>query len=303
MKLSKLLIGTLSGIMAAGMVTLPVAVNVQAAQTGWVRSGNNLKYYGKDGKAYTGWHWMSTKENEKPAHWSYFGKDGALKTGWQQMGKGTANPDGNADRHWSYFGSNGWLRTGWVQLGKGTGEPDGNSNRHWSYFGLNGWLRTGWVQLGRGTNEPDGNSERHWSYFGPNGWLRTGLQNMGYGTSNPDGNAAFHQSYFGPNGWLITNRTTQINGISYISDSRGWLTPSKSSNTPKDTFIGEAKAKNIALDHARLNVSNIWAYKCELDFERGQYVYEIEFKSGRYEYDYNINAVTGAIVSFDKELD
>ena len=66
MKLSKLLIGTLSGIMAAGMVTLPVAVNVPAAQTGWVRSGNNWKYYGKDGKAYTGWHWMSTKENEKP---------------------------------------------------------------------------------------------------------------------------------------------------------------------------------------------------------------------------------------------
>ena len=272
MKLSKLFIGTLSGIMAAGMVTLPVAVNVPAAQTGWVRSGNDWKYYGKDGKAYTGWHWMSTKENEKPAHWSYFGKDGALKTGWQQMGKGTTNPDGNTDRHWSYFGSNGWLRTGWVQLG-------------------------------RGTNEPDGNSERHWSYFGPNGWLRTGLQNMGYGTHNPDGNAAFHQSYFGPNGWLITNRTTQINGTSYISDSRGWLTPAKSSNTSKDTFIGESKAKTIALDHARLNVSNIWAYKCELDFERGQYVYEIEFKSGRYEYDYNINAVTGAIVSFDKELD
>ncbi len=101
-----------------------------------------------------------------------------MRTGWVQMGKGTAEPDGNSAVHWSYFGKDGRLRTGWVQLGKGTSEPDGNNSAHWSYFGNNGWLRTGWVELGKGTSELDGNSAVHWSYFGNNGWLTTGTQKI-----------------------------------------------------------------------------------------------------------------------------
>ena len=241
----------------AGTIITPFAssITVEAAQTGWVKNGNYWKYYGKDGKAYTGWRWMTSKEGEKTPHWSYFGSNGNLRTGWIQLGKGTKEPDGNTAKHWSYFGGNGWLRTGWIKLGKGTSEPDGNSTphwsyfgdngwlregwqqmgkgtnnpdgnsaKHWSYFGGNGWLRTGWVELGKGTSEPDGNSARHYSYFGDNGWLRTGLQNMGNGTNNPDGNAANHKSYFGDNGWLVVNKDITVSGVKYKADSRGWLT-------------------------------------------------------------------------------
>lgn len=224
--MKKKLLGLITGVIVASTIVTPVAstVTVQAAQTGWVRSGNNWRYYGKDGKAYTGWHIMGKTEGEKTSHWSYFGNDGNLRTGWVQLGKGTKDPDGNKAKHWSYFGGNGWLRTGWIKLGKGTSEPDGNSTPHWSYFGDNGWLREGWQQLGKGTNNPDGNAAKHWSYFGGNGWLRTGLQYMGKGTGNPDGNAANHMSFFGDNGWLVVNKEINISGNRYKADSKGWLT-------------------------------------------------------------------------------
>ena len=66
-------------------------------------------------------------------------------------------------------------------------------------------------------------------------------------------------------------------------------------------LIGEAKARTAALTHA--GVSNVSKYECRLDTENGVKVYEIEFKCGGYEYDYEINAVTGAVVKAEKNLD
>lgn len=231
---------------------LIVEVVKKLTNTGWKNQDGKYYYY-KNNVAYTGWHWMTEKEGEKTPHWSYFGNDGVLRTGWQQLGVGTANPDGNNVAHWSYFGDNGWLRTGWNQLGVGTANPDGTNPAHWSYFGDNGWLRTFWQQLGKGTANPDGNNPAHWSYFGANGWLRTYWQQLGKGTSNPDNNNPahwsyfggngwlrlewqlmgngtgnpdngnpMHTSYFGLNGWLRTGRQT-IDGKSFLFDTRGWL--------------------------------------------------------------------------------
>ena len=213
---------------------------------GWVKEKEGYKYYGKDGKPYTGWHQMGKAEGESVKHWSYFDKNGVLYTGWHKMGK----KEGEKVEHWSYFGGNGWLRTGWKKLGKADGEKtehwsyfggngwlrtgwvklgkaDGEKTEHWSYFGPNGWLRTNWQQMGKGTGNPDGNNAKHWSYFGPNGWLRTGMQDMGKGTGNPDGNAAKHKSYFGNNGWLCVNQTVTYKGVKYKADARGWLSALK----------------------------------------------------------------------------
>lgn len=60
-------------------------------------------------------------------------------------------------------------------------------------------------------------------------------------------------------------------------------------------YIGEDKAKEIALNHA--NVTNITNYKIELDFDDVM-VYEIEFKANNKEYDYEINATTGKIIKY-----
>ena len=71
--------------------------------------------------------------------------------------------------------------------------------------------------------------------------------------------------------------------------------------TAKASYIGIAKAKNIALNHAKLSSAKVTGLKAELDKEKGVYIYEVEFRSGSYEYEYDINAVTGKIIKFDKE--
>ena len=73
--------------------------------------------------------------------------------------------------------------------------------------------------------------------------------------------------------------------------------------TAKVSYIGEAKAKSIALNHAKVSANKAYAMKCKLEKEKGVYIYEVEFKSGRYEYEYDINASTGKIIKFDKEFD
>lgn len=73
--------------------------------------------------------------------------------------------------------------------------------------------------------------------------------------------------------------------------------------TAKVSYIGEAKAKSIALNHAKVSANKAYAMKCKLEKEKGVYIYEVVFKSGRYEYEYDINAATGKIIKFDKEFD
>ena len=64
-------------------------------------------------------------------------------------------------------------------------------------------------------------------------------------------------------------------------------------------YIGEAKAKEIALAKAGLAASQIYGFEIELD----DGVYEIEFKYNGMEYSMDINAVTGTITDFEAEDD
>ena len=64
-------------------------------------------------------------------------------------------------------------------------------------------------------------------------------------------------------------------------------------------YIGEAKAKEIALAKAGLAASQVYGFEIELD----DGVYEIEFKYNGMEYSMDINAVTGTITDFETEYD
>lgn len=72
--------------------------------------------------------------------------------------------------------------------------------------------------------------------------------------------------------------------------------PSTSNDT---SYISLEDAKTKALADAGL--TNATYIKAELDRDDGKTFYEIEFKSGGYEYDYEIDALTGAIL--DKDID
>lgn len=72
---------------------------------------------------------------------------------------------------------------------------------------------------------------------------------------------------------------------------------------PEGKYIGNDKAKNIALTHAGLKASQVSSLSCDLDNEKGVVIYEIEFKYNGEEYDYEIDAVSGKILKNHKEID
>ena len=67
--------------------------------------------------------------------------------------------------------------------------------------------------------------------------------------------------------------------------------------------IGEAKAKDLALSHAGLTAGQVTFLQVKLDWEDGRQVYEVEFYSGSKEYDYDIDAVSGQILSYDYDME
>ena len=68
-------------------------------------------------------------------------------------------------------------------------------------------------------------------------------------------------------------------------------------------YIGEAKAKELALKHAGLSSKEVSFLQLKLDWDDGRAVYEVEFYSGNREYDYEIDAATGAVVDFDSDIE
>ena len=71
----------------------------------------------------------------------------------------------------------------------------------------------------------------------------------------------------------------------------------------KTKKISADKAKKIALGDAKLAEKDVTFVKVELELENNRLVYDVEFYSGNVEYDYDIDAVSGAIVSADKDIE
>ena len=87
-------------------------------------------------------------------------------------------------------------------------------------------------------------------------------------------------------------------------DSKGKVDLSSQSVAAKSSvqeILSASDAEAITLAHA--GVTDPAGLKTELDEDDGVKEYEIEFRSGNYEYDYTIDAVTGNILSHDKEFD
>lgn len=81
-------------------------------------------------------------------------------------------------------------------------------------------------------------------------------------------------------------------------------TPSTNASTGT---VDEAKAQEIALAHAGVKAADATITKSKLDYDDGRQVYEIEFivssGTGYTEYDYEIDAATGKIVSYDYDAE
>ena len=74
-------------------------------------------------------------------------------------------------------------------------------------------------------------------------------------------------------------------------------------NTGTTTGITAEQAKTIALNHAKVNASSVSFVRAHLDYENGRQVYDVEFYSNYNEYDYEIDAATGTIISYDFDIE
>ena len=68
-------------------------------------------------------------------------------------------------------------------------------------------------------------------------------------------------------------------------------------------YISVEQAKQAALKHAGVRAEDAIFVKAGLDWYRGSVKYEVEFYAGNVEYDYDIDANTGAVLSYDREWD
>lgn len=66
-------------------------------------------------------------------------------------------------------------------------------------------------------------------------------------------------------------------------------------------IISPERAQNIALEHAGFTADQVARLRTEYEVDDGVRLYEVKFRQGRWEYDYEINANTGAILSYDRD--
>ncbi|MBC8546644.1 PepSY domain-containing protein [Clostridiaceae bacterium NSJ-31] len=79
---------------------------------------------------------------------------------------------------------------------------------------------------------------------------------------------------------------------------------SQASSTASGEIITEKRAKEIALSHAGLKEADVTFVKSALDYDDGYQMYEVEFYTKDYkEYDYEIDARTGEIISYDYDAE
>ncbi|MDR1620217.1 MAG: PepSY domain-containing protein [Clostridiales bacterium] len=87
------------------------------------------------------------------------------------------------------------------------------------------------------------------------------------------------------------------------ADAQAVQTAQAAAPMGSNTDIGEAKAKEIALDHADLKETDVVFVRVHLDYDDGWREYEVEFYSGNVEYDYDIDSVSGEIRSYDRDAE
>ena len=100
------------------------------------------------------------------------------------------------------------------------------------------------------------------------------------------------------------NQNTSINSSNNNTNNNNNSNTNESTNNgnasnSNTTTITMDEARDIALNHASTNINSITHLRTERDYENNTLVYEVDFIYNSYEYDYKIDAVTGAIISYD----
>lgn len=90
------------------------------------------------------------------------------------------------------------------------------------------------------------------------------------------------------------------NNPSTNNDSTNSTNNQPNNSTTASQGISEEKAKEIALSHSGLTSDAVRFERVERDYDNGRQKFEIEFYANNVEYDYEIDATTGDILSYEK---
>lgn len=106
--------------------------------------------------------------------------------------------------------------------------------------------------------------------------------------------------------WDGATQTVRLDSTTSGGDVTDFDTNNSSQSAPTGGVTLE-QAKQTALRHAGKTASQVQFVKAQQDWENGRKVYEIEFivsgGTGYTEYDYEIDAATGKIVSYDHDAE
>ena len=94
------------------------------------------------------------------------------------------------------------------------------------------------------------------------------------------------------------SHTMRVDAETFIENDSVPLAPAPET----EQLLTKEEARDIALNHAGLAVSDVTALRVEFDRDDGRREYEVEFRNGFYEYDYEINALTGEIHKSEIEV-
>ena len=90
---------------------------------------------------------------------------------------------------------------------------------------------------------------------------------------------------------------------SYDSEIEGFVIGDNTAQSGDGTVISEEDAKAIALKHAGFGESDVKGLRVSRDLDDGKNKYEVEFRDGFTEYNYDIDAATGEILSYEIDND
>lgn len=106
-------------------------------------------------------------------------------------------------------------------------------------------------------------------------------------------------------GVVIESKSEAVkDGAQTQTDTQTAETSNQSATAASGEKITEADAKEIALSHAGLSSDEATFVKTKFERDDGRLKYEVEFYSSDYkEYDYEIDAETGEIISYDQDAE
>lgn len=111
------------------------------------------------------------------------------------------------------------------------------------------------------------------------------------------------QNDFDKSGQSSPDVSSEADGSGSAPAAPGALTAEGGSNNASG-IISADEAESIALSHAGYAKEQVTVVQNKLDYEDGRQVYEIEFYTEDYrEYDYEIDALTKDILSFDQDAE